>query len=253
MDTRPEGPFHFFPLFLYYQGMQQQQIQDRHTSFAILGKAEVLYNTWRRLQSKSLSLLQSMVNIVAQKSATLDQPSTLEQHGVDKSRLMYKQAASLENLIKDLHSVLELFDKVKRDWAQLDLEATRHVVKYTSRPSLPAKPAPLSTNSLIQVTAVAPAQVQDMISRLAYMYDEEFNYKFMLLSTLPSNMSNQDQIQQLVDRWDAEAHIDSTLQQDIAERIKLYRTVKKVLESVDWSFGGKLLFIKMYTRKKKRV
>ncbi|KAK4519810.1 uncharacterized protein ATC70_010052 [Mucor velutinosus] len=213
--------------------MQQQQIQDRHTSFAILGKAEVLCNTWRRLQSKSLSLLQSMVNIVAQKSATLDQLSTLEQHGVEKSRLVYKQTASLESLIKDLHSVLELLDKVKRDWAQLDLEAARHVVKYTSRPSLPAKLAPLSTNSLIQVTAVAPAQVHDMISQLAYMYNEEFNYKSMLLSTLPSNIANQDQVLQLVDRWDAETHIDTSLQQDIVERIKLYKTVKKVLESVD--------------------
>lgn len=218
---------------LYPSMQQQQQIQDRHTSFAILGKAEVLCNTWRRLQSKSQSLLQSMTNIVAQRSATLDQPSTLEQHGVGKSRLVYKQAASLESLIKDLHSVLELFDKVKRDWAQLDLEATRHVVKYTSRPSLPAKPAPLSTNSLIQVTAVAPAQVQDVVSRLAYMYSEEYNYKHMLLSTLPSSMSNQDQVQQLVDRWEAETHIDMSLQDDITERVKLYKTVKKVLESVD--------------------
>ncbi|KAL9543639.1 hypothetical protein MBANPS3_008026 [Mucor bainieri] len=192
---------------------QQQQIQDRHTSFAILGKAEILCNTWRRLQSKSLSLLQSVVNVVAQKSATLDQPSTLEQHGVDTSRLVYKQTASIESLIKDLHSVLELFDKVKRDWAQLDLEAARHVVKYTARPTLPAKPAPLSTNSLIQVTAVSPAQVQDMISRLA--------------------VSSQDQIQPLVDRWEAETHIDTALQEDMAERIKLYKTVKKVLESVD--------------------
>ncbi|CAO3622762.1 unnamed protein product [Mucor fragilis] len=213
--------------------MQQQQIQDRHTSFAILGKAEILCSTWRRLQTKSLSLLQSMTNIVAQRSATLEQPSTLEQHGVDTSRLVYKQAASLDSLIKDLRSVLELFDKVKRDWAQLDLEATRHVAKHASRPSLPAKPAPLSTHSLIQVTAVTPAQVQDVISRLAYMYTQEYNYKYMLLSTLPSSMSNQDQVQQLVERWDAKTHIDTSLQDDMTERVKLYKTVKKVLESVD--------------------
>ncbi|KAG1069034.1 hypothetical protein G6F42_026301 [Rhizopus arrhizus] len=72
-----------------------------------------------------------------------------------------------------------------------------------------------------------------MISQLAYMHNEEFNYKAMLLSTLPSNMSNHDQIQQLVDRWDAETHIDTSLQEQVAERIKLYKTVKKVLESVD--------------------
>ncbi|EPB91657.1 hypothetical protein HMPREF1544_01579 [Mucor circinelloides 1006PhL] len=214
--------------------MQQQQIQDRHTSFGILGKAEVLCNTWRRLQSKSMSLLQSMTNIVAQRAATLDQPSTLEQHGVHMSRLVYKQQESLESLIRDLRSVLELFDKVKRDWAQLDQEAARHVIKCTTRPLLlQTKPAPLSTHSLIQVTAVTPAQVQDMISQLAYMHNEEFNYKAMLLSTLPSNMSNHDQIQQLVDRWDAETHIDTSLQEQVAERIKLYKTVKKVLESVD--------------------
>lgn len=186
-----------------------------------------------------------MTNIVAQRSATLEQPSTLEQHGVDTSRLVYKQAASLDSLIKDLRSVLELFDKVKRDWAQLDLEATRHVAKHASRPSLPAKPAPLSTHSLIQVTAVTPAQVQDVISRLAYMYTQEYNYKYMLLSTLPSSMSNQDQVQQLVERWDAKTHIDTSLQDDMTERVKLYKTVKKVLESVDWSFG-KLVLVLYY-------
>ncbi|KAG2190973.1 hypothetical protein INT46_006442 [Mucor plumbeus] len=213
--------------------MQQQQIQDRNTSFIILGKAEVLCNTWRRLQLKSLSLLQSITNVIAQRVATFDQPSTLEQHGVDLSHLVYKQTESLESLINDLHSVLELFEKVKRDWAQLDLEATRHATKFTASRLTQTKPVPLSTSSLIQVTAVTPTQAHDMISRLAYMYNEEFNYKSTLLSTLQSNVSNQDQIQQLSDRWDAETHISTELQNDVYERIKLYKTVKKVLESVD--------------------
>ncbi|KAI8645940.1 hypothetical protein BD408DRAFT_410877 [Parasitella parasitica] len=147
------------------------------------------------------------------------------------SRLIYKQTASLETLIGNLGSVMELFEKVTRDWSQLDLEATRHVAKFTAPPE--TKPVPLSTNSLIQVTSLTPFQVQDTISRLAYMYQQEFRYKSALISTLQSNASSQDQMQQLSDHWDAQTHIDTALQDDVYERIQLYKTVKRVLESAD--------------------
>ncbi|CEP19371.1 hypothetical protein [Parasitella parasitica] len=215
--------------------MQQQQIQERIASFALLGKAEVLCNTWRRLQSKSLSILQSIGNIVAQRAATFEQPSTLEQHGVDMARLVYKQTESLESLIRDLGSVIDLFEKVTRDWSQLDLEAARHALKSAARLSAAAetKPVPLSTNSLIQVTSPTAFQVQNMVSRLAYMYKEEFGYKLALFSTLQSNASSQEQMQLLTDHWDAQTHIDTALQEEVCERTKLYKTVKRVLESVD--------------------
>ncbi|KAI7904696.1 uncharacterized protein BX663DRAFT_550340 [Cokeromyces recurvatus] len=212
--------------------MQQQQIQERNASFALLNKAETLCNTWHRIQSKSLLLLQSISNIIAQRYAVLDQMSTLEIHDVNPSRLMFKQTESMENSIANLYSTLDLFEKVTDDWYRLEHEAIRHVSKSLNQPFL-TKPQPISTHSLIQVTAVTPAQTHDIISRLSYMYKNEFTHKVTLLSSLSSSVSTQRQIQTLIDCWNLESNIDSSIETEMVERIKLYKTVKKVLESVD--------------------
>jgi hypothetical protein len=210
--------------------MQQLQIQERTACFALLEKAEVLCNTWRRLLSKSSSQLLSLTNLVAQRIATLDLSNSLSQHKVDSSRLIYKQTESISSTINSLHTVLDMFAKVKNDWHGLEAEATR-LVSRALPPS--TKPAPLSTNSMIQVTAIAPTQVHDMISRLGYMYAEEYVYKATLLQTLPLHMVTQDQIQDLTDRWSAETRIDDSVEDELCERLKLYKVVKRVLESVD--------------------
>jgi hypothetical protein len=136
----------------------------------------------------------------------------------------------MENSIKNLRSTLELFEKVKNDWQRLESEASRHVAKSLTTI---IKPQPLSTNSMIGVTAVSPSQVHDMISNLAYMYQQEFCYKSTLMTTLSLHLSTQDQILNLIDRWSLESRIDDQISQDISERLKLYKIVKKVLESVD--------------------
>lgn len=205
-------------------------------SYSLLGRAEVLCNTWNRLQSKSLSILQTISNVISQRVATFDLPTTLEDHGVDQARLIFKQTEAMENSIKNIYAVLEMFEKVKNDWTRLESEAARHVAKSPSTQSpqpLAAKSTPLSTESMIQVTSVTPVQVHDMISKLAYMYKEEFSYKSMLLTTLSSNVSNFDQIPNLIDRWTIQSRIDEQVEQELSERIRLYKVVKKVLESVD--------------------
>lgn len=208
----------------------QQSIQERNASFSLLSKAEVLCSTWNRLQSKSLSILQTISNVISQRLATLDLPTTLIDHNVQQSQLIFKQTESMENSIKNLHSTLELFEKVKNDWQRLESEASRHVAKSLTTV---IKPQPLSTNSMIGVTAVSPSQVHDMISNLAYMYQQEFCYKSTLMTTLSLHLSTQDQILNLIDRWSLESRIDDQISQDISERLKLYKIVKKVLESVD--------------------
>ncbi|CAO3634431.1 unnamed protein product [Mucor hiemalis] len=184
----------------------QQLIQERNVSFSLLGRAEVLCNTWDRVQSKSLSILQNINNIISQQLATIDLPTTSSDHGVQQSRLIFKQTESLENSIKSTHDVLVLFEKVKNDWQKLEAES---------------------------VTAVSPIQVNDMISRLACMYKEELDYKTALITTLPIHLSTQDQILNLTDRWALETGIDEQVREELSERIKLYKTVKRVLESVD--------------------
>lgn len=210
--------------------MQQQQLQERAACFNLLEKAEMLCNTWRRLLSKSSSQLLSVTNIVAQRIATADLSNLLSHHHVESSRLIYKQTESLSNTINDLHTVLDMFAKIKNDWCNLETEAKR-LVSRALPPS--TKPAPLSTNSMIQVTAVSPTHAHELISRLGYMYTEEYVYKSMLLQTLPLHMGTQDQIQDLTDRWSEETRIDRSVESELSERLGLYKVVKKVLESVD--------------------
>lgn len=212
----------------------QQLIQERHVSFALLTKAQTLCNTWYKLQTKSLNLLQSINNVISQRIATFDLPTTLEQHGVTPSRLIFKQTESIETSIKNMRLVLEMFEKVKNDWQKLEIEAKRHLTKSLT---VIVKPQPLSTESMIQVTSMSPVQVHDMISKLAYMHKEEFAYKSTLLISLPSHTSTFEQFQNLIDRWTMESRIDDQIEQDISERIKLYKMVKKVLQS-----GKKELF-----------
>lgn len=208
----------------------QQLIQERNVSFSLLGRAEVLCNTWDRVQSKSLSILQNINNIISQQLATIDLPTTSSDHSVQQSRLIFKQTESLENSIKNTHDVLDLFEKVKNDWQKLEAESVKHLTKSLSAGFTTQ---PLSTESMIQVTAVSPIQVNDMISRLACMYKEELDYKAALITTLPIHLSTQDQILNLTDRWASETGIDEQVREELSERIKLYKTVKRVLESVD--------------------
>lgn len=207
----------------------QQQLQEREASFSLLNKAHVLYNTWNKIQSKSVNYLQSIDNLISQRNATLEHISTLERHQVDQNELIYKQTVSIEKQIKNLNGTLELFDKVSNDWTQLEAAAARHITK--SQPA-PSQPLPLSTQSLIQVTAIKPTEVYDMIAQLASMYREEYNYKAILLSTLSQHVVSADQFQHLLDRWTAESRIDHTLMPTIVERIQLHKQIKKVLESV---------------------
>lgn len=224
--------------FFYF--IMHQLIQERNVSFALLSKAEVLCKTWYRLQSKSLNLLQSIHNVISQRAATFDLPSTLEAYGVETSQLVFKQTESMESSLSNMRVVLELFEKVISDWQKLEIEAARHVTK-----SLTAvvKPQPLSTESMIQVTAVNPTQVHEMIYKLAYMHKEEFNYKTILFVSLPSYTSTHTQFQNLLDHWMIESRIDGQIERDISERIKLYKTVKRVLLS-----GKNVYYLFIYTK-----
>ncbi|KAI8390090.1 hypothetical protein BD560DRAFT_419219 [Blakeslea trispora] len=212
--------------------MQQSQLQERSVSISLLNRGLVLCNTWQRLFNSSFNVLQSISNLISQQTATLEHPSVVEQHHVDPSRLIFKQTKSAEKSIDQLKQIMSMFEKVTNDWRQLELEATRHLHK-TWTPS-PSKPVALSTQSLIQVTVLTPMEVHEMIAQLAFMYQKEYTYKNTLWMTLPSYMSKaSDQMQSFIEFWTTEAAIDSTVQSALSERLQLYKTVKKVLESVD--------------------
>ncbi|OBZ87348.1 hypothetical protein A0J61_04598 [Choanephora cucurbitarum] len=212
--------------------MQQSQIQERYISIGLLNRSQVLCNTWQRLFNTSFNILQSISNLISQQTATIEHPSVVEQHHVNSSRLVFKQTEATEKSIEQLRQVMHMFEKVISDWKQLELEAVRHLHK-TWTPDL-SKPVALSTQSLIQVTSVSPIEAHEMIAQLSFMYQKEYAYKNTLWMTLPGYMSKAfDQIQSFIELWTTEAAIDTTVQSILSERLQLYKTVKKVLESVD--------------------
>ncbi|KAI8887666.1 hypothetical protein K501DRAFT_211388 [Backusella circina FSU 941] len=211
--------------------MQQQQISERKATFALLNRAEKLTNNWSQLQSKSLSILYNISNLVSQRMASMECSSLLEANHVQQNRLIYKQTQAIEDNISKLDAILDLFSQVVNDWEQLDTEAARHITK--SRLDLPTTPLPISTESLIHVTRVHPTEARDMIANLLYMYKQEYRQKRELRILLPKQISDHDQFASLVSKWEKEACIDFQVELDMFERIQLYKQVKKVLESVD--------------------
>ncbi|KAG2212259.1 hypothetical protein INT47_001618 [Mucor saturninus] len=206
----------------------QYIIQERNVSFEILKRSKSLCDSWYTTQSDSINVLQSISNVISQRSATYDLPITLEDHGVIQPRLLFNQTESMEALFQKMKFFITKFGDLNDKFHNLELEASRLVAKSLT---LPSKSYPLSTESMIQVTAVDPSHIYDMISKLCSMYREEFTYKSILISTLSTYVSTYDQFQNLINRWSVESHIDDQVEKDIVERIKLYKLVKVVLES----------------------
>ncbi|KAG0166048.1 hypothetical protein DFQ28_007915 [Apophysomyces sp. BC1034] len=211
--------------------MQREQIQLRNASIALLTRADTLCRTWSRHQSTALALFQSLSNILAQRTATLDIAS-VHRHGVQPERLMYKQTVAFEETLVQLQRVMTLFQNVLEEWNMLERNCEKHLAKHLSMPQS-NRAAPLSTESLIQVAAIQPDVVHTLVANLCFMHRREYNYKTTLLSTLPQHCNNTQDLDLLVNRWDDQSSIDKTVHEDIIERLKLYNFVKKVVESKD--------------------
>ncbi|KAI8984319.1 hypothetical protein BDF20DRAFT_378622 [Mycotypha africana] len=212
--------------------MQQQHVQQRNVSFALLTRAEVLCNTWRRVYTKVLQILQSLDNNIAQKLATKESNAMLNAHEVNKSRLIFEQTINTENLIEDLQSTLKLLKEVCDDWEQLESDASRHMNKSLKEP-VSRKPVSLSTSSLIDVTSVSPTDVHGFIANLSSQHLEEYNSKRVLFAELSSYLSNEEMFRNLLNELNTNSFIDEAIEKELKERVQLYKTVKKVLESVD--------------------
>lgn len=209
----------------------QQLIQQRNITLSLLNRAKILCNTWAEVQLKSVSIIHSICNIVSQQRSTLDLPKTVESHGVNHQSLVFKQADSIGNLIEKLQSIVDLLKDVQVSWNNLKNEVDRFMVKVLQRPEPTVQP--LSTESMLQVVTVDPFDLYDMVSRLAHSYKQEYNYKLNLFNNLSSHLKSSKEAYGLLELWQADSHIDKKTIEQLSERIKLFNTVKKVLESVD--------------------
>lgn len=191
-------------------------------------KAQVFSNTWAEVHSKSLSILQSICNIISQQKSTLDLPKLVESHGVSQQNLVFKQTESLRILLRKLETAIELLKNVCDSWNSLKLEVDRFIVKVPE-PTL----QPLSTESMLQVVSVDPIELYDMVSCIAHSYSQEYKYKSSLFNNISSHLSTPKEAYNLLELWQTDSYVAKKTEQYLLERIRLFNITKKVLESVD--------------------
>lgn len=218
--------------------MQQQQLTTR--SINLLGQTEEKCKAWHKQQAISEALLASIANVLSQRSAAESNTALLEHHGVDPERLAYKQTQAFERTLEQLSKTMEIMSDIAGQLQKLEQDAIKHLQKAISiLPAAPSKksssspPPPLSSESLIQVAAIRPDQVHDYISSISYMYMQELRYKQTWISLLPQYTSSLDQMDELQQYWRAQPHIDKSVEHEMSERLKLYKQVKKTVESKD--------------------
>ncbi|CEI86466.1 hypothetical protein RMCBS344292_00906 [Rhizopus microsporus] len=210
----------------------QQLIQQRNTTWQLLNRAKTLYNTWADIQAKSLSTLQSICNIVAQRKSTLELPKTIERYNIDQDKLLFKQTDSISSLIEKQKVLLGLYEDVCLRWSELTRDIDKFVTKVLQQQHT-TTPLPLSTESMLQVAAVDVSDLYEMVSLLDYSYNQEYIYKINLFGQIQSSLSEPTDAYHLLELWQEESHVDKKTLEDMFERMKMFTTIKKVLESVD--------------------
>ncbi|KAG1174029.1 hypothetical protein G6F70_005320 [Rhizopus microsporus] len=210
----------------------QQLIQQRNTTWQLLNRAKTLYNTWADIQAKSLSTLQSICNIVAQRKSTLELPKTIERYNIDQDKLLFKQTDSISSLIEKQKVLLGLYEDVCLRWSELTRDIDKFVTKVLQQQHT-TTPLPLSTESMLQVAAVDVSDLYEMVSLLDYSYNQEYIYKISLFGQIQSSLSEPTDAYHLLELWQEESHVDKKTLEDMFERMKMFTTIKKVLESVD--------------------
>lgn len=212
----------------------QQLIQQRNTTWQLLNRAKTLHNTWADIQTRSLSILQSICNIVAQRKSTLELPKTIERYNIDQSKLLFKQTDSISSLIEKQRVLLGLFEDVCSRWSELTRDVDKFVIKVLQQQQQHiTTPLPLSTESMLQVAAVDVSDLYEMVSLLDYSYHQEYIYKTSLFDQIQSSLSEPTDAYHLLELWQEESHVDKKTLEDMFERMKMFTAIKKVLESVD--------------------
>ncbi|KAI7853665.1 hypothetical protein BDC45DRAFT_150541 [Circinella umbellata] len=204
----------------------------------LLTRAESCYKSWSQQHNKTISLLLSLSNIIAQRNAAINNDNNNNSNAmafIDMPRLIYKQSLVFENILSNLNTIVDDLESILFDLQRLETEAMKWIDKESStmikRIMEPAPP--LSTETLIQVAAIQPHDVYQYITHVHYMLRKDFEYKQTWLDQLPEYSVRTEQWDDMIQQWDQQPHIQYPLLDEISERVKLYRQVYKVVTSTD--------------------
>ncbi|KAI9497333.1 hypothetical protein BDB00DRAFT_936198 [Zychaea mexicana] len=199
----------------------------------LLTRAESCYKIWSQQHARSVSLLITLSNVVAQRTAATANSNNDAFESIDTSRLVYKQSLAFESIIDNLNRVVDGLESILFDLQKLESDAAKWVTKETATTIKSREPAPLSTETLIQVAAIQPHDVHRYIADVLHMLRKDFENKQTWIDELPLHSSRPEQLEDLIQQWDQQTHVRRELVEEMSERIKLYKQVYKVVTSTD--------------------
>jgi hypothetical protein len=196
-----------------------------------LSKADSLCRDWVSLQNSSTALLSSASNVLQQRSATLNATIQLLRED-QKSALIYKQTAMFEETITNFFSIMPKFRAIIDQLTILVNEAAKNA-SYAANEQTPT-PRVSSSAALISTAAISEEQASIYISQVRDMYHREYTYKVTLSNKLYQQAKlDAATLTDINSLWSSQPQIDFTVEKEMAERLNLYKKVKKVVEAKD--------------------
>ncbi|KAJ2962989.1 hypothetical protein NQZ79_g1990 [Umbelopsis isabellina] len=196
-----------------------------------LAKADSLCHDWLTAQNSTIALLSSIANLLQQRSATVQSPSSLIPEDT-KSALLYKQTVMIEDTLAKFKGTCMRFRTIAKQMAALENEAAKNATYNLQEPETSIRPN--TSAALIAAATISDYQVSIFISQIYSMYDQECKYK----TTLSNQLYQQPQldastVNDLLSLWSSQSNLDFSVERDMAERYALYKKVKKVVEAKD--------------------
>jgi Casein Kinase 2 substrate len=196
-----------------------------------LSKADSLCRDWVSLQNSGIALLSSLANTLQQRSATLN--ASIPLLGEDqKAALIYKQTAVFEETFTSFNAIIPKFRVIVDQFTTLVKEAAKNA-SYAANEQT-TSPRVGTSAALLSTAAISEEQTSIYISQIRDMYNQEYTYKVTLSNQLYQLAKlNAATINDINSLWSAQPQIDFTVEKDMAERLNLYKKVKKIVEAKD--------------------
>ncbi|KAI8577497.1 hypothetical protein K450DRAFT_251955 [Umbelopsis ramanniana AG] len=196
-----------------------------------LSKADSLCRDWVSLQNSSIALLSSLANTSQQRSATLN--ATIPLLGEDqKAALIYKQTAVFEETFSSFNAIIPRFRVIVDQFTTLVKEAAKNASYAANEQTM--SPRVGTSAALLSTAAISEEQTSIYISQIRDMYHQEYTYKVTLSNQLYQQAKlDAATINDINSLWSAQPQIDFTVEKEMAERLNLYKKVKKIVEAKD--------------------
>ena len=196
-----------------------------------LSKADSLCRDWVSLQNSGIALLSSLANTAQQRSATLNATILLLGEN-QKTSLIYKQTAVFEETFISFNAIIPKFRVIVDQFTNLVNEAAKNATYAANEQTM--SPRVGTSAAMLSTAAISEEQTSIFISQIRDMYHQEYKYKVTLSNQLYQQAKlDAATINDINSLWSAQPHIDFTVEKEMAERLNLYKKVKKVIEARD--------------------